>query len=82
MLKKGVFPIASIHVPVKRAKTLDAAKVAQIAESILESGQKSPISVRADGDRYVLVEGMHRLAALKSLGEVTVEGFLVRAKLF
>ena len=82
MLKKEVFPITSIHVPVKRAKTLDAAKVSQIAESILESGQKSPISVRADGDRYVLVEGMHRLAALKSLGEVTVEGFLVRAKLF
>ena len=82
MLKKQSFPIASIHVPVKRAKTLDPAKVAALAESILTDGQRAPISVRADGDRFVLVEGMHRLEALKSLGEESVEGFLVRAKLF
>lgn len=80
MLKKQVFEIAAIHVPVKRVKTLDRAKVEQIAESILGEGQSVPIRVRADGDRFVLVEGLHRLEALKSLGEETVEGFLVQAR--
>lgn len=82
MLRKQSFPIASIHVPVKRAKLLDTAKVAALAESILADGQTTPISVRADGARFVLVEGMHRLEALKALGETAVTGFLVQAKLF
>jgi sulfiredoxin len=61
MLKARVFQIAAIHVPVKRAKTLDPGKVAQIAESILDEGQTTPIQVRTDGDRFVLVEGFHEL---------------------
>jgi sulfiredoxin len=80
MLKKQVFEIAKIHVPVKRAKTLDPGKVSQIAESILEEGQTNPIQVRADGERFVLVEGLHRLEALKALGERTVDGYLVQAR--
>ena len=66
MLRKQVFQITTIYVPVKRAKTLDAEKVGQIAESILEEGQMAPIRVRADGDRSVLVEGLHQLDSLKS----------------
>ena len=81
MLKTQVFQIATIHVPVKRVKTLDPDKVDQIAESILEEGQTIPIQVRADGDRFVLVEGLHRLEALKALGEKTVGGLLVQARL-
>lgn len=81
MLKKQTFPVAKIHVPVKRAKTLDPAKVEAIARSILEDGQTTPISLRADGDRFVLVEGLHRLEALKALGEETVDGYLVQARL-
>ncbi len=80
MLKSQIFEIASIYVPVKRAKTLDATKIRAIAESMLEAGQTTPIMVRADGDRFVLVEGLHRLEALKSLGETTVEGFVVQAR--
>jgi ParB-like chromosome segregation protein Spo0J len=80
MLEKMTFPIAKIQVPVKRAKTLDAAKVNQIAESILEDGQLTPISVRAAGDNYVLVEGLHRVEALKALGEETVVGYLVQVR--
>ena len=80
MLEKMTFPIASIQVPVKRAKTLDAAKVNQIAEIILEDGQLTPISVRAAGDNYVLVEGLHRVEALKALGEETVVGYLVQVR--
>ena len=80
MLKKQVFEIASIYVPVKRAKTLDAEKIATIAESILEVGQNKPVMVRADGDRLVLVEGLHRLEALKSLGETVVDGYVVQSR--
>ncbi len=81
MLVKEPFPIAKIRVPVKRVKTLDPAKVQQIAESILEEGQTTPIRVRKSRDGYVLIEGLHRLEALKALGEETVEGYLVRAAL-
>ena len=80
MLKTQVFQIATIHVPVKRAKTLDMDKVGQIAESILEDGQTVPIQVRADGERFVLVEGLHRLEAMKALGESTINGYLVQPR--
>jgi ParB-like chromosome segregation protein Spo0J len=79
MLKKQIFKITAIYVPSKRAKTLDAEKVGRVAESILEEGQNNPILLRADGDRFVLVEGFHRLEALKALGEETVEGYVVQA---
>jgi ParB-like chromosome segregation protein Spo0J len=47
----------------------------------MENGQTTPISLREDGGRYVLIEGYHRLEALRALGEETVEGYLVRARL-
>jgi len=81
MLQKKSFPIDRIRVPVKRAKTLDAPKVTALAESILEEGQLTPIRVRADGEDFVLIEGLHRLEALKALGEETIEGYLVHARL-
>ncbi len=80
MMKSQVFSITSIYVPVKRRATLDADKVQTIAESIMETGQKAPILVRKDGDRLVLVEGLHRLEACRSLGEETILGYLVEAR--
>ena len=80
MLKKRVFQIAAIYVPVKRAKSLDVEKVRQIAESILADGQMAPIRVRADGDRFVLVDGLHRLEAMRALGESSIDGYLVQAQ--
>ncbi|PHQ97616.1 MAG: chromosome partitioning protein ParB [Marinosulfonomonas sp.] len=80
MLNKLPYPIDKVQVPVKRAKTLDAAKVEEIAESILEEGQLTPIQLRAAGDKFILVEGLHRLEALRALGETEVEGYLVQAR--
>jgi uncharacterized ParB-like nuclease family protein len=77
MLKLERLPIPKIYVPVKRRATLKENVVREIAESILEVGQQAPISVRPDGDRFVLVEGLHRLEACKALGEETILGFLV-----
>lgn len=81
MLEKKTFPIDLIYVPTKRAKTLDQDKVLTLANDILENGQSTPIRLRADGERYVLIEGLHRLEALRALGEEVIEGFLVRARL-
>ncbi len=81
MLKQHELRISSIHVPVKRMKTLDREKVDQIALSILEEGQRTPVQVRADGSRFVLIEGLHRLEAMKALGEEIISGYLVQARL-
>ena len=81
MLEKKSYPIDEVYVPVKRAKTLDPAKVEALAEDMLENGQKVPIRLRAGKGRFVLIEGLHRLEALRALGEDTVEGFLVHARL-
>jgi sulfiredoxin len=81
MLKQHSFEIEKVRVPVKRRKTLQADKVQALAEDMLEHGQTTPIRVRADGDGYVLIEGMHRLAALQALGEDHVTGYLVHARL-
>ena len=80
MMKSETFAIANIYVPAKRRATLDPKKAQQIAESILQVGQQSPILVRQDGARYVLVEGLHRLEACRLLGEQTIVGFLVQAR--
>jgi sulfiredoxin len=80
MLKRETFAIADIYVPVKRRATLRPATVAEIAASILDVGQQSPILVRRDGERLVLVEGLHRLEACKALGEQTIVGYVVDAR--
>ncbi|MEX2452042.1 MAG: ParB N-terminal domain-containing protein [Rhodospirillales bacterium] len=79
-MKDEIFTIEDIYVPVKRRKTLDPEKVAALAENILEDGMRMPIQVRTDGKRLVLVEGLHRLEACRSLGEETIVGILVQAK--
>jgi len=63
MMKRETIPIADIYVPAKRRATLDPKKAEAIAESILQVGQQSPILVRQDGNRFVLVEGLHRMQA-------------------
>ena len=52
----------------------------RIAASMLDIGQQTPILVRADGARFVLVEGRHRLEAAKALGEKTIIGFGVEER--
>jgi ParB-like chromosome segregation protein Spo0J len=79
-MEDQTFRIAQIYVPVKRRRTLDAGIVNEIAESMLEVGQLTPILVRRDGERLVLVEGLHRLEACKALGEETIVGLVVQVR--
>jgi sulfiredoxin len=80
MLKRENFPVANIYVPIKRRLTLDQSRVDALAASMLKDGQQTPILVRPDGARFVLVEGLHRLEAAKALGEATIVGFRVDAR--
>ena len=80
MARNEMFPIANIYVPAKRRLTLNPATVQALARDILEVGQLNPIMVRRDGERFVLIEGLHRLEACKALGEKTILGILVQAR--
>jgi sulfiredoxin len=80
MMKREMFEIARIYVPVKRRASLEPDKVAALAQDILTNGLKNPILVRPDGERFVLVEGLHRLEAAKALGETTIAGYRVDAR--
>ena len=79
-LEDQVLNIEDIYVPTKRRQTVDPAKVNKIAESMLEEGQRTPILVRRDDQRLVLVEGLQRLEACRSLGEETIVGLIVQAR--
>ena len=79
-MEEQTFRIEDIYVPVKRRQTLDPVIVSMIAESMLEEGQRSPILVRQGNNRLVLIEGLHRLEACRSLGEETIVGYIVQAR--
>lgn len=72
--------IADIYIPAGKRKTLDDDKIMPLAEDMLENGQKSPIYVREGKGRYVLQEGLHRLEALKLLGNTDIDAHLVSAR--
>ena len=72
--------ISDIYVPAKRRHTVNPEAVETIAASILEVGQKTPIGVRKDGDRFVLVSGLQRLEACKALGEDTITAIMIGAR--
>jgi sulfiredoxin len=80
MMKRETFAIADVYVPIKRRATLEQKRVDEIAASMLDTGQQTPILVRADGARFVLIEGLHRLEAAKALGETTILGYRVDAR--
>ncbi len=80
MLRVQKVAVDKIYVPTARKKTLHPETVRVLAEDILENGLKTPIQVRLDGERFVLVEGLHRLEAAKWLGETEIEVYLVQTK--
>ena len=80
LMQSHTVSVADVYVPAARRKTFDPAKAEAIAESMIDEGQKTPIQVRVDGKRYVLVEGLHRLEACKLLEEVSILALFVQAK--
>jgi ParB-like chromosome segregation protein Spo0J len=80
MLRVMKVPVEGIYVPTARKKTLHPETVRALAEDIVENGLKTPIQVRHDGKRHILVEGLHRLEAMKWLGEAEIDAYLVQAR--
>jgi len=80
MMKSVPVRIDQIYVPRTLRAALDPEKVRRLAEQILENGQQTPIQLRHDDDRYVLVTGLHRLEAMRALGEETIDSLIVRAR--
>jgi ParB-like chromosome segregation protein Spo0J len=66
MLTAKKVPIDDIYIPT--------------AEDILENGLKAPIRIRHDGKRYILVEGLHRMEAMRWLGDSEIDAYLVQAQ--
>ncbi|NQU56285.1 MAG: ParB N-terminal domain-containing protein [Rhodospirillales bacterium] len=79
MLKAVVIKIEDVYVPAERRKELDAKKLDQVAEAIMEEDEEQPIHVRKGKERYVLVKGIHRLEARKALGDDSIQAFIVGA---
>ena len=79
MLKSESVKIKEIYIPKGKQNALDAEKIEELAESILEEGQKMPIQVRRDAKKhFIVVNGVHRIEAVKLLGEETIEAYIVR----
>ena len=81
-MKTITIAIADIYVPVKRRQDVNPETVEALAGSIMEDGLQPPLGVRRDGDRFVLVSGLHRLEACKALGEETINVNVVQARKF
>ncbi len=71
--------IEEIYVPAALRKPLDPRKVEELALAIAADGHRTPILVRPDKNRYVLVSGCYRLEACKALGEATIRAEIVQA---
>jgi ParB-like chromosome segregation protein Spo0J len=80
MMKSVAIRLDQIYVPTGLRKGLDTAKVDALAEDIAGNGLQTPIQVRRDKDRYVLVTGLHRLEAARALGESTIQALIVAAR--
>lgn len=82
LMRTVTVKLSDIYVPAKLARTLDETKVETRAEDILEHGLETPVQLRRDEERgrYVLVAGLHRLEAVRALGEETIEALIVHAR--
>lgn len=71
--------VAEISIPENRARSLDAVWVEALAKIIDAQGLTNAITVREENGKYVLVSGLHRLAAFKNLNRETIPARLSTA---
>lgn len=71
-------PIDQIHGR-QDARSIDEATVGGLADSIGAVGLINPIRVRAIGDQWEVIAGMHRLAACKRLGLVEISADVIES---
>ena len=69
-------PIDRIQVPGQPARRF-LGDIAALAGSMQDYGLQQPISVRLEGDQYMLTSGMRRLAAARKLRWTTITAFVL-----
>jgi len=80
VLKSVFVKIDDIYIPTDRRKELDLEKVDELALQMIDDVYFRPIHIREGKGRYVLVKGVNRLEARRSLGDETVEAYIVSAQ--
>jgi ParB/RepB/Spo0J family partition protein len=64
-----------IQLPLQPARRV-LGDIASLAASMQDYGLQQPISVRADGERYMLTSGLRRLTAARMLGWTSIGAFV------
>ena len=80
VLKSVFVKIDDIYIPTDRRKELDLEKADELALQMIDDVYFRPIHIREGKGRYVLVKGVNRLEARRSLGDETVEAYIVSAQ--
>lgn len=62
-----------------QARKLDSRGVVELAKSIRSDGLQNPPLVQKNGDRYTLISGQRRLAAIKSLGKRSIPVLILQS---
>ncbi|TKD17923.1 chromosome partitioning protein ParB [Rhodobacter capsulatus] len=73
-------PLDRIDVPEDRARNFDPMAASALAAILKVQGIMHPIRVRADGDRFRLVAGLHRLRAFEINGMAEIPGTISNAR--
>lgn len=74
-------PVSSIDVwDEAQARKLDSRGVVELAKSIRAEGLQNPPLVQKNGDRYTLISGQRRLAAVQSLGKRTMPVLILQSR--
>ena len=74
-------PVSSIDVwDDAQARKLDTNGIADLAKSISVDGLQNPPLVQKNGDRYTLISGQRRLAAVKSLGKKVIPALILQTR--
>ncbi len=69
-------PVESIDINPQVRTVFVEESIEELAASIKERGQISPITVRKNGTRYTLITGERRLRAVKKLGQPTIKAIV------
>lgn len=82
MLKTVPVKIDEIYVPTDRRKEINQSEIDTIVSEMMDGEARKPVRVREGKGRFVLVEGVNRLEACKTVGDETIPAYIVQARKF
>ncbi|WP_417461957.1 ParB N-terminal domain-containing protein [Kordiimonas sp.] len=82
MLKTVPVKIDEIYVPTDRRKEIKQSEIDTIVSEMMEGVMRKPVRVREGKGRFVLIEGVNRLEACKTVGDETIPAYIVQARKF